>query len=87
MVKVRLKRQGAKKNAYYRIIAIDERRPRDGRPLEYLGTYDPNVSPERVLLRSEAIEAWLSKGAQLSPTVKSLMRRARRRQATAGSVV
>ena len=86
MVKVRLKRQGAKKNAYYRIIAIDERRPRDGRPLEYLGSYDPNVSPEHVVLRAEAIEAWVSKGAQLSPTVKSLMRRARRRQAAEGSV-
>ena len=81
MVKVRLKRQGAKKNAYYRIIAIDERTPRDGRPLEYLGSYDPNTAPERVVLRSEAIDAWVSKGAQLSPTVKSLIRRARRRQA------
>ena len=83
MVKVRLKRQGAKKNAYYRIIAIDERRPRDGRPLEYLGSYDPNASPERVVLHGDAIAAWVSKGARLSPTVKSLMRRARRRQAAA----
>jgi len=87
MVKVRLKRQGAKKHAVYRIIAIDERRPRDGRPLEYLGTYDPNVEPEHVVLRGEAIQAWMARGAQLSPTVKSLMRRAQRRQSAVESAV
>ncbi len=78
MVKIRLTRAGAKKRPFYRIIAIDERRQRDGRPLEYLGTYDPKTNPERVVIRSEAIAAWVSKGAQLSPTVKSLMRRSRR---------
>jgi small subunit ribosomal protein S16 len=85
MVKIRLTRQGAKKSPFYRIIAIDERKARDGRPLEYLGTFDPRTQPERVNLRSEAIEAWLGKGAQLSPTVKSLIRRAKRQQAVAGS--
>ena len=85
MVKIRLTRHGAKKRPYYRIIAIDERRPRNGRPLEYLGTFDPKSEPEQVTLRSEAIQAWLAKGAQLSPTVKSLMRRAKRHQAPAGS--
>ena len=85
MVKIRLTRQGAKKRAFYRIIAIDERKPRNGRPLEYLGTFDPKSDPERVTLRSEAIEAWVAKGAQLSPTVKSLIRRAKRQQAAAGS--
>ena len=85
MVKIRLTRQGAKKSPFYRIIAIDERKARDGRPLEYLGTFDPRTEPERVNLRSEAIEAWLGKGAQLSPTVKSLIRRAKRQQAVAGS--
>jgi small subunit ribosomal protein S16 len=84
MVKIRLTRGGAKKRAFYRIIAIDEREKRDGRALEFLGTYDPKTSPERVTLRSEAIDAWVKKGARLSPTVKSLMRRARR-QTAAGS--
>ncbi len=85
MVKIRLTRQGAKKRPYYRIIAIDGRKARDSRPLEYLGSYDPKSDPERVLLRSEAIDAWVARGAQLSPTVKSLMRRARRQQAAAAS--
>jgi small subunit ribosomal protein S16 len=84
MVKIRLTRAGAKKRPYYRIVAIDDRRQRDGRPLEFLGTYDPKSEPERVVIRSEAVDAWMKKGAQLSPTVKSLMRRARRQQAAAG---
>ena len=84
MVKIRLTRAGAKKRPYYRIVAIDDRRQRDGRPLEFLGTYDPKTDPERVVIRSEAVDAWVKKGAQLSPTVKSLMRRARRQQAAAG---
>ena len=58
MVKIRLTRAGAKKRPYYRIIAIDDRRQRDGRPLEFLGTYDPKTQPERVVLHSEAIQAW-----------------------------
>jgi small subunit ribosomal protein S16 len=81
MVKIRLTRAGAKKRAFYRIIAIDERRQRDGRALEFLGTYDPTTKPESILLRTEALDAWVKKGAQLSPTVKSLMRRAGRRAA------
>jgi small subunit ribosomal protein S16 len=84
MVKIRLTRQGAKKRPFYRIIAIDERRKRDGRPLEFLGTYDPKTDPEQLVVRSEAIDAWVKKGAQLSPTVKSLLRRARRHQVAAG---
>jgi small subunit ribosomal protein S16 len=83
MVKIRLKRAGAKKRPFYRIIAIDEREPRDGRPLEFLGTYDPRPDPERILVETERVEAWVAKGAQLSPTVRSLMRRARQRQPAA----
>ena len=85
MVRIRLTRAGAKKRPFYRIIAIDERRQRDGRALEFLGTYDPKANPERITVRGEAIDAWLKRGAQLSPTVKSLLRRSRRR-AAAGSV-
>ena len=59
MVKIRLTRAGAKKRPFYRIVAIDERRQRDGRALEFLGTYDPKHEPERLVLHSEAIDAWV----------------------------
>jgi small subunit ribosomal protein S16 len=83
MVKIRLTRGGAKKRPHYRIVAIDGRKPRDGRPLEYLGTYDPAPNPERVDIKLERIEAWVGRGAQLSPTIRSLIKRARKRAATA----
>ncbi len=73
MVKIRLQRAGAKKRPFYRIVAIDERRQRDGRALEFLGTYDPKTDPATVNLKTEEIQAWVSKGAQLSPTVRSLL--------------
>jgi small subunit ribosomal protein S16 len=75
MVKIRLRRVGAKKSPYYRIVAIDERRQRDGRPLELLGTYDPRPEGQVIRLRREAIEAWVAKGARLSETVASLLKR------------
>lgn len=83
MVKIRMVRLGAKKHPFYRIIAIDERKKLTGRPLEFLGTYDPNT-PERVAkIRTDAVDAWLAKGAQMTPTVKSLVARARREAAAA----
>jgi small subunit ribosomal protein S16 len=81
MVKIRLTRAGARSRPFYRIVAIDHHRARDARALEFLGTYDPRTEPERVELESERIEAWRAKGAQLSPMVRSLLRRSRRRQA------
>jgi small subunit ribosomal protein S16 len=81
MVKIRLTRAGARSRPFYRIVAIDERRQTGGRALEQLGTYDPKVSPERLVVRSEALDAWVKKGAQVSPTVKSLLRRSRGRAA------
>ena len=75
MVKIRLTRVGAKKRPFYRVLAIDERKKRDGRALEYLGTYDPTPAKELLQLRTEAIEAWVAKGAQLSDTVRSLLKR------------
>lgn len=80
MVTIRLTRAGAKKRPFYRIIAIDARKPRQGRPLEFLGTYDPRPNPERIQVQTERVQAWLEKGARLSPTVRSLLRRAGRRQ-------
>ncbi|MEN8181213.1 MAG: 30S ribosomal protein S16 [Myxococcota bacterium] len=77
MVRIRLLRAGAKKRPYYRIIAIDRRRKRDGRALEFLGTYDPAANPPAARLEREKIDAWLAKGAQLSDSVRALMRRDR----------
>jgi small subunit ribosomal protein S16 len=78
MVKLRLVRLGSKKRAYYRIVAIDEREKRSGRPLEFLGTYDPNTKDAAINIKTDSVDAWLKKGAQMSPTVKSLVARARR---------
>lgn len=80
MVKIRLSRAGARKRPFYRIVAIDSRRATGGRALEFLGTYDPTTRPERIRLEKERIEHWRARGAQLSPTVRSLLRRAARGQ-------
>jgi len=85
MVKIRLTRRGAKKRPFYRIVAIDERKQRDGRPLEFLGTYDPIPNPERVDIKVEQLEAWIAKGAQMSPTVRSLVKREAKRAAAAAT--
>lgn len=77
MVRIRLTRAGAKKKPFYRILAIDQREKRNGRPLEYLGTYDPTQEPAKLNFETEKIDAWLAKGAQLSPSVSSLLKRAR----------
>jgi small subunit ribosomal protein S16 len=79
MVKIRLTRAGSKKRPFYRVTAIDERKQRDGRPLQFLGTYDPKPDQEDVNLDIEGIEAWIAKGAQMSDTVRSLVKRARQR--------
>ncbi len=85
MVKIRLTRVGSKKRPCYRVTAIDERKQRDGRPIAFLGTYDPRPEHEEMLLDIDGIEAWVAKGAQMSDTVKNLIKRARRRAvATAG---
>ncbi|MCU0665324.1 MAG: 30S ribosomal protein S16 [Myxococcota bacterium] len=74
-VKVRLARFGAKGRPFYRIVAADERSPRDGAFLEVLGTYDPSKKPESVVIKSERVSFWLSKGAQPSQTVGELIKR------------
>ncbi len=91
MVKIRLQRGGATKRPFFRLIAIDERRKRDGRALEFLGTYDPQSDPERIDIRIDRVDSWVSRGAQLSATARSLVRKARARaaapQAPAGGTV
>ena len=75
-VKIRLARGGAKKRPFYRIVVIDSRRQRDGRALEFLGSYDPTSKPERIVVKRERVQAWVGEGARLSDTVKSLLKRA-----------
>lgn len=74
MVKIRLQRFGAHKNPQYRIVAADSRSPRDGKFLEVLGTYNPLTQPATVKLNVEAIDAWVAKGAQLTVTVRNLLK-------------
>jgi len=81
MVKIRLQRAGAKKRPFYRVIAIDERRQRDGRALEFLGTYNPMVEPPEIKLDVEAIDRWKGKGAQVTDAVRGLLRRFRKASA------
>jgi small subunit ribosomal protein S16 len=78
MVKIRLQRAGAKKRPFYRIVAIDERRQRDGRALEFLGTYNPIATPPEIAVEAEKIAAWAARGAVVSDAVRSLVRRARK---------
>jgi small subunit ribosomal protein S16 len=85
MVKIRLLRAGAKKRPFYRVIAIDEREKRDGRALEFLGTYDPVPTPPRIQLQAERIADWQARGAQVTAAVRSLLRRARAQAPAAGT--
>jgi small subunit ribosomal protein S16 len=75
-VRIRLTRVGATKRPSYRVVAIDSRRPRDGRALEILGFYDPLTDPATVKLDAERLNAWIGKGALPSETVVKLMRQA-----------
>lgn len=75
-VHLRLSRGGRKNLAFYRLVAADSRKPRDGRYLEILGTYDPAKHPPVAELKQERILDWISKGAQPSVTVRTLLKRA-----------
>ena len=77
MVRLRLRRMGAKKKPFYRVIAADQRSPRDGRFIEQLGHYDPMKEPFDLKLNLERVDYWLSVGAQPSDTVAGLIKRAR----------
>ena len=72
-VKIRLRRMGAKKAPYYRIIVADSRSPRDGRFIENLGTYNPLTNPAEIKVKEEETLNWLSKGAQPTDTVKNIL--------------
>jgi len=71
---IRLARIGKKKHPYYRVVVTEKTRPRNGRFVEIVGTYDPQKKPAAVQLDSERVQYWLGKGAQPSETVRSLIR-------------
>ena len=73
---IRLKRMGAKKAPFYRVVVADARYPRDGRFIEEIGYYDPTKDPAVIHINEEKIKAWLATGATPSDTVKSLMKKA-----------
>ncbi|MCL1988595.1 MAG: 30S ribosomal protein S16 [Firmicutes bacterium] len=76
MVKIRLKRMGAKKSPFYRIVAADARNPRDGKTLQELGIYDPTKEPTVVKIDADAAKKWLQTGAQPTKTVGHLLKKA-----------
>ena len=75
-VKIRLRRMGAKKAPFYRIIVADSRSPRDGRFIEEIGYYNPNTEPSVVKVNEELAQKWLSTGAQPTATVSRLFKQA-----------
>lgn len=76
MVKIRLRRMGAKKNPFYRIVVADSHFPRDGRFIEELGTYDPTATPSAFKVDMERAKYWIANGAQPTDTVRALLKKA-----------
>ncbi len=77
MVKIRLKRVGAKKAPFYHIVVADSRSPRDGKIIEQIGTYDPMKNPAEIKLDNEKVATWIKNGAQPTDTVKALINKAK----------
>ena len=76
MVKIRLRRLGAKKNPFYRVVVADSRFARDGRFIEEIGYYDPTTEPSVVKIYAEKAKQWLANGAQPTDTVRVLLKKA-----------
>lgn len=74
-VKIRMRRMGSKRNAFYRLVVADSRKPRDGRFIEELGYYNPTTEPATVKIDEERALEWLQNGALPSDTVKSLLKK------------
>jgi len=72
-VKIRLRRIGAKKHPFYRLVVADTRSPRDGKFIEILGTYDPMTEPVKLNIDQEKVKAWLKKGARPSDTARAFL--------------
>lgn len=82
-VKIRLTRNGSKKRPFYRVVAIQRNNRRDGRPLEFLGFYNPMTDPATISIDQEKIESWVARGAELSDTVRSLLKSSAKNNAQA----
>lgn len=82
-VSIRLRREGAKNRPYYKVVVADSRSPRDGKFIEVIGTYDPKKSGQNSSLNVERADYWISKGAQPSDTVRSLLKK-NKKMTTAG---
>lgn len=76
MVKIRLKRMGAHKKPFYRVVVADSRTPRNGKFIEEIGTYDPLKDPAEIKIDVEAAQKWLNNGAQPTDTVRALLKKA-----------
>ena len=76
MVKIRLRRMGAKKAPFYRIVVADARSPRDGRCIEEIGTYNPMQEANNIAIDVEKAQAWIKNGAQPTDTVRGLLKNA-----------
>ena len=76
MVKIRLRRMGAKKAPFYRIVVADARSPRDGRCIEEIGTYNPLTQPATITVDAEKAQTWIKNGAQPTDTVRGLLKNA-----------
>ena len=76
MVKIRLRRMGAKKRPFYRIVVADSRNPRDGRSIEEIGTYNPLTDPAEITVDTERAQAWIKNGAQPTETVRAILKKA-----------
>ena len=74
-VKIRLRRVGAKKAPFYRVVVADSRFPRDGRFIEEIGTYDPNQEPSIVKIDADRAKEWIKSGAQPTDTVRALLKK------------
>ena len=75
MLKIRLRRMGAKKSPFYRIVVADSRAPRDGAFVEELGYYNPTTEPVELKVNNEAATEWVRKGAQPTETVRALLKK------------
>ena len=82
-VSIRLRREGALNRPYYKVVVADSRSPRDGKFIEIIGTYDPKKTGHNSTLKMDRIEHWMSKGAQPSDTVRSLIKKTRKQAASA----
>ena len=76
MVKIRLRRMGAKKNPFYRIVVADSRSPRDGRCIEEIGTYNPLTEPATIQVDADKVKTWIQNGAQPTDTVRGILKKA-----------